>query len=72
MLGIFLNKVGSFAKIFSLIVVLKVASTSSPDLENYLTFEAMIEPGLYETVQKIWPPTQNSSWGRCARFPQIL
>ena len=50
MLGIFLNKVGSFAKIFSSIVVLKVASTSSPDLENDTSksFEAMIKSGSYK------------------------
>ena len=50
MLGIFLNKVGSFAKIFSLIVVLKFASTSSPDLENDTSksFEAMIKSGSYK------------------------
>ena len=34
MLGIFLNSFGSFSKIFSLIVVLKVDKTSSPDLND--------------------------------------
>ena len=49
MLGIFLNSFGSFSKIFSLIVVLKVDKTSSPDLNDDImwllrTFQSKIRP----------------------------